>query len=725
MYLLLLLACTGKPAEDEPAPDDTGADDSDTGEIVAPPAPSDDWCARVIGGPAGEGTLAELSAVHARHRFFGVDGTWELVDAGLARMLLSEDGLTAPDWSLYTQGLPGVCAVPAEGPLGPASVEQVGGLAVIHPGTGTVTVPEGTTAVALDLRGLPADPALPDALAAAYAAAAASSQVRLERKLRSWSGFVDQVYSSTNVYTTDTVTAEPEPWPGAAASDLPLAVLTDDKLAPAAAELAISVRVLGRGWLVGEDVPSAVAESTAMPVGDTSVVVVDRAYRLLDEQLPDTIPADLRAADPVAAVAGLADWGSPGGWVNNGAKRPTVRRLDPWRETPDPVLSLGTARAGLLIQHGTWRSFYPYFEVVGDGLDARLEEVMAGLDATNAADREAHLRRVGRLGNVLSDGHNFSGDFDRAAAAGCLLADWDELGGEPVVEHSDVPELPPGTTLLAVGGVPAAEWFADMESVVGGATEGYRFNIASRSLVEMDGPTDYEVRDPDGAERTVTVEPAACSSFALPWGYTTRPNGFLDGEDADLYFFNAGDDVTRNDDEMEAALTEAAGAAGLILDMRGYPAVNHYALAQRLNTEAFTSPLFLTPTWEGPDGYSRPEDSYPLEPVDSPRYDGPIVLLVGPRTVSAAENFAIMLVGAHRVTVVGRNSAGTNGNITGMSLPGGFYASFTGMEVLYPDGSTFHGVGIVPDVEVEPTAADYAAGRDVELEAAIEVLRGG
>jgi carboxyl-terminal processing protease len=41
----------------------------------------------------------------------------------------------------------------------------------------------------------------------------------------------------------------------------------------------------------------------------------------------------------------------------------------------------------------------------------------------------------------------------------------------------------------------------------------------------------------------------------------------------------------------------------------------------------------------------------------------------------------------------------------------------------FPDGSRFEGVGITPDIEVLPTAADLRAGRDPELERALEVLQ--
>ena len=86
--------------------------------------------------------------------------------------------------------------------------------------------------------------------------------------------------------------------------------------------------------------------------------------------------------------------------------------------------------------------------------------------------------------------------------------------------------------------------------------------------------------------------------------------------------------------------------------------------------------------------------------------------------------FSQMVRTSPNVTVMGQASAATNGNITYASLPGGFYQMFTGMRILDPDGAVFHGIGIQPDIEVLPTAADFAAGRDPELEAAVEELLG-
>jgi C-terminal processing protease CtpA/Prc len=151
--------------------------------------------------------------------------------------------------------------------------------------------------------------------------------------------------------------------------------------------------------------------------------------------------------------------------------------------------------------------------------------------------------------------------------------------------------------------------------------------------------------------------------------------------------------------------------------------VNVYEVAARLLAEEGSSPLFRTPVRSTPDDVEMQESSYPIAPESDPSYGGPVALLVGPITVSAAENFATILVDAERVTVVGRPSAGTNGNITGVQLPGAFALTFTGMEVLFPDGGRFHGVGIQPDVLVTPTPADIRDGVDPVLLAALDTFQ--
>jgi C-terminal processing protease CtpA/Prc len=206
-----------------------------------------------------------------------------------------------------------------------------------------------------------------------------------------------------------------------------------------------------------------------------------------------------------------------------------------------------------------------------------------------------------------------------------------------------------------------------------------------------------------------------------------RPSGTLADLGApDVYYLNMNTASLPSHDLALRALDEAnaAGVRGMVLDMRGYPGgVNHYDIAARLIQQPFASPQFESRGYLGPAEPTAQAEQYPYEPIGPPAFEGPIVLVTGPHAVSAAENFMQMLVDSGRLlAVVGRRSAGTNGDITGVTLPGGFLFTYTGSEVRNPDGSRFFGLGITPDHEVPVRAEDLRDGVDRALLEAVDVL---
>lgn len=74
------------------------------------------------------------------------------------------------------------------------------------------------------------------------------------------------------------------------------------------------------------------------------------------------------------------------------------------------------------------------------------------------------------------------------------------------------------------------------------------------------------------------------------------------------------------------------------------------------------------------------------------------------------------------VTVVGRNSAGADGNISWVPLPLGYETAFSGIGVYYPDGRETQGIGIVPNIYVELTSEDVKNKVDRILETAIRLF---
>lgn len=106
------------------------------------------------------------------------------------------------------------------------------------------------------------------------------------------------------------------------------------------------------------------------------------------------------------------------------------------------------------------------------------------------------------------------------------------------------------------------------------------------------------------------------------------------------------------------------------------------------------------------------------------RYHGPVVLLVGPRTYSAAEDFVVAFDTLKRGTLVGEATGGSTGQPLQFRLPGGGMARVCAKADSYPDGREFVGKGIAPQITVAPTVADVRAGRDPVIQRALAVLGG-
>lgn len=102
----------------------------------------------------------------------------------------------------------------------------------------------------------------------------------------------------------------------------------------------------------------------------------------------------------------------------------------------------------------------------------------------------------------------------------------------------------------------------------------------------------------------------------------------------------------------------------------------------------------------------------------------PITVLIGNKTGSAAEDFLIMLDSIKgRALTIGQRTNGSTGQPLYVLLPtGGSYQVCTKKDT-YPDGRRFVGVGIIPDIEIEPAIEDVLSGNDVMLNKAIEIIK--
>lgn len=103
-------------------------------------------------------------------------------------------------------------------------------------------------------------------------------------------------------------------------------------------------------------------------------------------------------------------------------------------------------------------------------------------------------------------------------------------------------------------------------------------------------------------------------------------------------------------------------------------------------------------------------------------YKGKVIVLVNENTQSSQEYIAMALRAGLNTTLLGNATAGADGNITSLHLPGGISTTISGIAILYPDGKQTQKIGIIPDLFIERTISGIRTGRDELLEKAIEII---
>jgi len=125
----------------------------------------------------------------------------------------------------------------------------------------------------------------------------------------------------------------------------------------------------------------------------------------------------------------------------------------------------------------------------------------------------------------------------------------------------------------------------------------------------------------------------------------------------------------------------------------------------------------------GPGHEEFGQENKRILPATPGAYTKPVVCLIGPGAVSSGEGFVKMMKCLPHVTTVGLPTRGASGNPRPYELSrSGLTVYFSRWVDLTPDGQTFEGIGLPPDVQVN-TAATEGDG-DPTLEKALEILRG-
>jgi len=178
-------------------------------------------------------------------------------------------------------------------------------------------------------------------------------------------------------------------------------------------------------------------------------------------------------------------------------------------------------------------------------------------------------------------------------------------------------------------------------------------------------------------------------------------------------------------DQAATAIAQLRDTQAIIFDVRKYPQGTIWTLNNYLNPGPRPWAKFLYPLPSAPGYFGSALISTAPAGSNPDYYQGQIVILANEVTQSHAEYTCMALQATGRSTLIGSHTAGADGNVSFIYLPGKITAVFTGLGIFYADGRQTQRIGIVPDIECRPTIEGIRAGRDELLERALYFIRTG
>ena len=344
-------------------------------------------------------------------------------------------------------------------------------------------------------------------------------------------------------------------------------------------------------------------------------------------------------------------------------------------------------------------------------------QVVANMD--DAEGRAAAFRAIDAMTSALHDDHTSFIDPQGAAQFSAQLAGesasgsgFSVAGGDPPYVREVAPGGPaaqaglrPGDALLAVNGRPlAGRAIFAAQGTFRGDAGAYTLRVRAPGEEARDvqiTPGPYENPDWSGAVLPGGVGYMRLRNFSDPWQLPTaagaRPRLAIDQTLEEF---------------------EAAGVTLWVLDLRGNPGGSGLLVAALTGRFVADSPV---------DRQFDQRGHFAQDLTDGRlfRVQRPLAVLVDGGSTSAADESASVFKETGRALLVGRRTGGALGNAAiwpigeGAALEVSFADVHSGLQDTVIDR-----VGVPVDITApNRMAADYAAGRDPQLEAAIAALR--
>ena len=364
----------------------------------------------------------------------------------------------------------------------------------------------------------------------------------------------------------------------------------------------------------------------------------------------------------------------------------------------------------------------PYRDVIGEDWDGVLEEFLPHL--VSASNEDAYKLELMTLIARVNDSHSnlwSSLDVQPPRGKSSLPIDIRFIEGKAVVVSTKQKELAIGDIILAIDGRSIDDLIHAWSPYYAASNQAARLRDIARNLTRGTGSCRvWTMRNDTEKEHTLErTLPVALEPSLL---YHDRS-----GETFQILSPNVGylklSSVKQV--EIDSYIRQARGTKGLVIDIRNYPSeFVVFSLGSRFILKPTQFTRITTGDLANP-GTFRWEKPFAMHPQE-PGYKGRIVILVDESTQSQAEYTAMAFRAAPGGVVVGSTTAGADGDVSSIPLPGGLRTMISGVGIFHSDKTPTQRIGIIPDVKICPTLDGIRAGRDEVLEEGIrQILKKG
>jgi hypothetical protein len=380
-----------------------------------------------------------------------------------------------------------------------------------------------------------------------------------------------------------------------------------------------------------------------------------------------------------------------------------------------------THLANLVITFNVMQHFYPYFDVIKTNWEDSFTEALNECFSNN--NELAFFNTLKKFTAQLHDGHI---RVSLKADTNLYLAPlkWEIIENKLVITKvlSEKIDIPVGSVVEKVNGIPAADFLAPIAQMVPSPTKGaFNHRLEYESLIgNRNDSLDLFFTKPDGSAGWIkTGRTLVYSEYRNKTENKTQTKLLLSTPKTIYINFDQAsmEDIDNIMDQLKLAST-------IICDLRGYPNNNHKFIQHLLVRDDTATSWMRIPQIIYPDYKVSGFDNrnWKLKALD-PHLKAKIIFIIDGTAISYAESFMGYIEGYKLATIIGEPTAGTNGNVNTVRLAGGYSFRFTGMKVVRHNGSQQHGIGILPDVYVNKTIKGVTEGRDEFLEKALELAR--